>query len=138
MLGAQAYNNSFMSLSDLIAPLGQCAVYDLQQNALDPYGMKPFGWAWVASTQVYEGEVCTPPITGGNGHTYVCTQRGITGPTPPTFSTNDGGTFSDGPTVAWKEQTAVFANALSSPPIPVLTPTTGGAFPTGSDVYIEL
>jgi hypothetical protein len=135
MLGAQAYNKAWMAFSDLISPLGPGAVYNLQLNALDPYGMKPFGWVWLPNTPVFVGETCTPPVPGGNGHVYRCIADGVTGPAAPAFAVNYGGQFVDG-TTAWEEKTPVIANRLESPVIPIIALAAGGTFTPGDTVYI--
>ena len=63
MIGTQAYNNGWLAFSDLNVPTANCAVLAMQTfkyggangippaaDALDPYGMKPFGWSWLPST----------------------------------------------------------------------------------------
>jgi hypothetical protein len=136
MLGAQAYNKAWMAFSDLISPLGLGSVYNMQLKVLDPYGMKPFGWVWLPNTQVYVGEVCTPPVAGGNGHCYRCTHDGITGPNPgPIFPAAQNTIFADG-TAQWEELTPVIANALPAPVEPAIALAPGGGFAPGTTVYI--
>ncbi len=136
MLAVQAYNKAWMAFSDLITPKSRMAVYNMKTDTLDPFGMKPFGWRWQAGTTCIVGEVATPSVDGGNGHTYVCTQAGVTGAIEPNWPTAEGATINDG-TVIWKEQTAVLANRLPAPPSPTLALTAGGTVPIG-DVWVVL
>jgi hypothetical protein len=136
MIAVQAYNKAWMAFSDLITPKSRMAVYKMKTDTLDPFGMKPYGWNWAANTPCIAGEVATPSVDGGNGHTYLCTQAGTTGAVEPVWPTTEGATVNDG-TVVWKEQTAVMANRLPSPPSPTLVLTAGGTVPIG-DVWVVL
>lgn len=143
MLGAQAYNRGYLSFSNLINPLSRCAVLDLKTQNVDPYGQKPFGWAWIANTACLVGEVATPSqiqnmstVSVGNGHTYRCIVAGTTGATQPIWPLTENGTVVDG-TVTWEEYTMVLANRIPQPDAPTITRhPAGGTFPAGQDVYI--
>jgi len=145
MLGSQAYNRGYLSFSNLITPVSNCAVLDLKTKNIDPYGQKPFGWAWMAGTACLVGEMATPSqiqdettVSAGNGHTYRCVIAGTTGQTQPLWPLTEGGTVVDG-TVTWQEYTMVLANRIPQPAPPVLTEAPGaGAFPAGQDVYIVI
>jgi len=138
MIATQTYNKGWLAFSDLTKPLSRCAVLDPKTLNLDPYGMKPFGWTWLASTQVIVGEMATPTVKGGNGHTYRCIQAGTTGTTEPVWSLTENATFFDG-TAEWEELTAVIANRLPAPDAAIITRLpAGGTFPAGRDVYIML
>ncbi|MGA7885234.1 MAG: hypothetical protein WCA44_05780 [Acidobacteriaceae bacterium] len=134
----QTYNKIFAAFSNLNTPLSTMAVIDPLTKNVWPYGMKSFGWVWTANTPVLVGEVCTPTAPGGNGHTYICTQAGITGANEPTpWPTAEEGVNDDG-TAIWKEYTAVMANRLSPPPTPVLALAGGGTIAAGQDVYVVI
>lgn len=145
MLGAQAYNRAYMSFSDLINPLSNCGVLDLQTKNIDPYGQKPFGWAWIANTPVLVGEMSTPSqiqngstVSVGNGHTYRCIQAGTTGANQPIWPLTENAIFADG-TSMWEEFTMVLANRIPQPSAPTIARNPGaGAFPAGRDVYIVI
>lgn len=145
MIGAQAYNRAYMAFSDLIQPKSNCGVLDLKTKNVDPYGQKPFGWAWIANTACLVGEMATPSaiqngttVSVGNGHTYRCTVAGVTGANQPNWPLTENGTVVDG-TVTWEEYTLVLANRLPQPAAPALTRSAGaGAFPAGRDVYIAI
>jgi len=156
MIGTQAYNRAWMSFSDLLTPTAYPAAYDLKSGNLYPYGMKPVGFGWYAYAQVLAGECCTPSqlqsgvtVAVGNGHLYICTVAGATGPVQPVWPLTEGGTvievLSAAQTAAgftpatWKEQTPVLANALPPPVSPALTQTAaGGTWDDTSDVYIVI
>lgn len=144
-LGSQAYNRGYLSFSDLINPLSRCGVLDLKTQNIDPYGQKPFGWAWIKNTACLVGEMAGPStiqdgvtIALPNGHTYRCVQAGITGNAQPAWPLTEGTTVHDG-TVIWQELTMVLANRLPQPAAPVIvsvSPT--GGFPAALDVYFRL
>ena len=144
-LGSQAYNRLYNSWSNLITPLSRCSVLDLKTKTLDPYGQKPFGWAWIANTACLVGEMATPSqiqngstVSVGNGHTYRCTVAGVTGATQPIWPLAENGTVVDGG-VTWEEYTMVLANRIPQPAAPTLARNAGtGAFPAGQDVYIVI
>lgn len=144
MLGSQAYNRAYTSFSNLITPLSRCSVLDLKTKNIDPYGQKPFGWAWIKNTPVLVGEMATPSqiqndvtVSVGNGHTYRCIVPGTTDPAnQPAWPLTEGAVFADG-TAQWQEFTMVLANRIPQPSAPTLTRNAGtGAFPAGQDVYI--
>jgi hypothetical protein len=142
MIGVQAYNRGYLAFSDLIKPASRCGVIDLKTKNVDPYGQKPFGWAWIANTACIIGEMATPSeiqdgttVSVGNGHTYRCTVAGTTGATQPVWPLTENGIVVDG-SVTWQEYTMVLANRIPQPDAPVLTRIGGGAFPAGQDVYI--
>lgn len=145
MLGAQAYNRAYVSFSDLVNPTSRCGVVDLKTKNVDPYGQKPFGWAWKTATACIVGEMATPSqiqnmvtVSVGNGHTYRCIQAGTTGATQPIWPLTENGTVVDG-TVTWQEYTMVLANRLPLPSAPVLARLAGGgSFAANRDVYIVL
>ena len=92
MVAVQAYNKVYAAFSDLNLPLSGMAVIDPLTKNVWPYGMKPFGWNWVANTPVLVGEMMTPNTPSGNGHTYRCITAGVTGAQPPFYSLADSGT----------------------------------------------
>lgn len=137
-----AGNKVFSAYSDLTKPLGPLSTMDPKAKTLNPYGMKPFGFNWVANTPVSAMEVCTPgyPSTG-NGHTYQAQNAGITGAVSPVFTTGEGDEIIDNPgpnQIVWKEKTMVIANRLPPPAQPTLTFAGGGTFTNGSDIYIVI
>lgn len=144
-LGAQAYNRLYNSWSNLLIPASRCSVLDLKTRNIDPYGQKPFGWAWITGTPCLVGEMATPSqiqdtvtVSVGNGHTYRCIVAGTTGATQPIWPLTENGTVVDG-TVTWEEFTMVLANRIPQPSAPVLTRNPGaGTFPSGQDVYIVI
>jgi hypothetical protein len=137
MIAIQTYNRVFAAFSDLDTPLSGMAVIDPKTKKVWPYGMKPVGWVWQPNTQVLEGEVCTPPVPGGNGHTYRCVQTGQTGAVAPVFTTAEASVIADD-TAIWQEHTAVMANRLPPPPGPALSLGGGGAFGANLDIYVVI
>jgi hypothetical protein len=153
-LGSQAYNRLYNSWSNLINPLSMCSVLDLKTKTIDPYGQKPFGWAWIALTAVLANEMATPSqiqngstVSVGNGHTYQAQNNGVTGPVQPIWPLTEGGIIVEvlspaqiaaGLTpVTWKELTMVLANRVPPPIAPALTRDGGaGGFAANRDVYI--
>lgn len=133
-----AGNQVFTAYSDLVKPLSPMSTMDPKYKALNPFGMKPFGWNWAPDTQVLQGEVCTPafPATG-NGHTYQAQNSGTTSRREPTWPLTDAGTVNDG-NIVWKEHTMVIANRLPPPAAPALALISGGAFGSGLDVYVVM
>lgn len=155
MIGVQAYNRAWMSYSNLLTPTAFPAVYDLKTKKLYPYGMKPVGFGWYPFAQVLAGECCTTSqirsgvyVAVGNGHLYICTIAGATGPNQPAFPVVEGDTVVEvlsaaqiaaGLTPAtWKEQTPVLANALPLPASPTLSLAAGGTWDATSDIYVAI
>lgn len=139
---ASAGNQVFSAYSDLIQPLGGLSTMDPKALTLNPFGMKPFGWNWVAASGILAGEVCTPsgPSTG-NGHTYQAQNAGTTGATEPVWPLSESGTVVDNAglsQVVWKELTLVIANRLPPPLPPVFAAATPGTIPVGRDVYVVM
>ena len=138
MLGCQAGNKVYSAYSNLKTPVSGLSSFDPKTLALNPFGMKPFGWRWTANAPVLQGEVCTPPTpANGNGHTYQAQNSGLTGANPPQFPTYEGGAVNDNG-IVWKELTMVLANRLPSPPAPVLTLGGGGSFGAGEYVFVVI
>ena len=136
MIACQTYDKVFAAFSNLLTPLSTMAVVDPKTLKVWPYGMKPFGWTWVANTPVLVGEMATPSSAGpsGNGHTYRCIQAGKTGAIEPVWPLGEGVQFNDG-TAQWQEFTAVMANRLPAPPALAGVVVGGGTFPGASDIY---
>jgi hypothetical protein len=134
----EAYNRALIAFSDLKTPAAPINVYGLSTQQLDPYGQKPLGGAWLASTPYLVGEYAQPTATGGNGHLYRCTVAGSTSATEPTWPLTENATVTDG-TVTWQELTPVLVNRLPAPngPQPIRV-AGGGTFPAGRDVYLEI
>lgn len=136
MVAIQTYNKVFAAFSNLQIPLSGMATIDPKTKSVWPYGMKPWGWQWLASQPVLVGEMACPSTQSGNGHTYRCIQAGKTGIVEPNWPLTEGATFTDG-TARWQEYTAVLANRLSPPASPTLSITVGpGTIPAAKDVYI--
>jgi len=134
----EAYNRALIAFSDLKTPKAPINVYGLSTQQLDPYGQKPLGAAWTASTAYLAGEYVQPTATGGNGHLYRCTIAGTTGATEPSWPLTENSTVTDGG-VTWEEQTPVLVNRLPAPNGPQPTRVaSGGAFAAGRDVYVEM
>lgn len=137
MIAVQTYDKIFAAFSNLSTPTsGMCVIDPLTKNVWG-YGMKPVGWTWIAETPVLVGEIATPTVQGGNGHTYRCVAEGTTGVDEPVWPTIYGEEFGDG-TAIWQECTAVMANRLPTPATPVLNLQTGGTFAADLDVYVVL
>ena len=137
MISVQTGNKVYGAFSDLNVPLSGMCVVDPSTKKVWPYGMKPFGWTWLKSTDVLVGEVATPTVQGGNGHTYRCIAQGRTGLLEPIWPLTYGATVGDGSTI-WQECTAVMANRLPTPQAPVLSLAGGGTFAAALDVYIVI
>ncbi|MGA3223521.1 MAG: hypothetical protein ABSC65_07145 [Acidobacteriaceae bacterium] len=134
----EAYNRALIAFSDLKAPLAPINVYGLSTQQLDPYGQKPLGAAWIASTSYLTGEYVQPTATGGNGHLYRCIVAGTTASAEPAWPLPENSTVTDGG-VTWEEQTPVLVNRLPAPNGPQPTRmASGGAFAAGRDVYLEM
>ena len=137
-LMTQAYNRALISYSDLKTPKAPINVYSLSTQQLDPYGQKPLGAAWLASTAYLVGEYVQPTATGGNGHLYRCTVAGSTTATEPTWPLTENATVTDGG-VTWEELTPVLVNRLPAPNGPQPTRLAGGGtFAAGRDVYLQI
>ena len=137
-LMTQAYNRALISYSDLKTPKAPINVYSLSTQQLDPYGQKPLGAAWLASTAYLVGEYVQPTATGGNGHLYRCKAAGSTTATEPTWPLTENATVTDGG-VTWEELTPVLVNRLPAPNGPQPTRLAGGGtFAAGRDVYLQI
>src|SRR3984957_18687525 len=134
----EAYNRALVAYSDLQTPSAPINVYGLSTQQLDPYGQKPLGAAWLASTAYVAGEYVQPTLTGGNGHLYRCTVAGTTNATEPSWALTENATVTDGG-VTWQELTPVLVTRLPAPnsPQPVRV-ASGGAFAAGRDVYLQM
>jgi hypothetical protein len=132
----EAYNRALIAFSDLKTPKAPLNVYSLNTQQLDPYGQKPLGAAWLASTAYLAGEYVQP--TRLNGHLYRCATPGTTSATEPTWPLTENATVTDG-SVTWQELTPVLANRLPAPNSPQPARLAGsGAFGAGRDVYLQI
>lgn len=138
MISCQAGNKVWSAYSDLTRATSGLSCFDPKTLALNPFGMKPFGWRWEANTKVIRGEMCTPPTpANGNGHTYQAQNDGVTGANAPNFPTGEASTVNDNG-IVWKELTMVLANRLPDPDAPALNLNVGGTFAAGLDVYVKI
>ncbi len=134
----EAYNRALVAYSDLQTPLAPINVYGLSTQQLDPYGQKPLGAAWLASTPYLVGEYVQPTAVGGNGHAYRCIVAGTTNAAQPAWPLTENATVTDGG-VTWEELTPVLVNRLPAPNSPQPGRVAGGgAFAAGRDVYLEI
>ena len=134
----EAYNRALVAFSDLQTPSAPINVYGLSTQQLDPYGQKPLGAVWLASTAYVMGEYVQPTATGGNGHLYRCIFAGITHATEPAWPLAENATVTDGG-VTWEELTPVLVNRLPAPGGPQPTRVAGGgSFLAGRDVYLAM
>jgi hypothetical protein len=134
----EAYNRALIAYSDLKTPKAPINVYGLSTQQLDPYGQKPLGAPWLASTPYLVGEYVQPTVTGGNGHLYRCLVGGTTNATEPSWPLTENATVTDGG-VTWQELTPVLVNRLPAPNSPQLTRVAGaGTFTAGRDIYLEM
>src|SRR6202453_3831059 len=134
----EAYNRARIAYSDLKTPSAPINVYGLSTQQLDPYGQKPLGGAWLASTAYLAGEYVQPTAIGGNGHLYRCVTAGTTAATEPAWPITENATVTDGG-VTWQELTPVLVNRLPGPNSPQPTRVAGGgAFAAGRDVYLVM
>jgi hypothetical protein len=134
----EAYNRGLIAYSDLQTPSAPLNVYGLSTQQLDPYGQKPLGAAWLASTAYVVNEYVQPTVSGGNGHLYRCSIAGTTAATEPIWPIMENGAVADGG-VTWQELTPVLATSLPAPNSPNITRASGGgAFAAGRDVYIAI
>jgi hypothetical protein len=134
----EAYNRALIAYSDLKTPSAPINVYGLSTQQLDPYGQKPLGGAWLASTTYVVGEYVQPTATGGNGHLYRCVTAGTTAANEPAWPLTENATVTDGG-VTWRELTPVLVNRLPAPnsPQPIRV-AGGGTFVAGRDVYLVM
>ncbi len=132
----EAYNRALIAYSDLKIPAAPISVYGLKTQALDPYGQKAIGAAWLASTAYLAGEYVQPTVTGGNGHLYRCVEAGTTAAAEPAWPLTENSTVADGG-VTWQELTPVLVNRLPAPNSPqAARVASAGTFPAGRDVYL--
>jgi hypothetical protein len=134
----EAYNRALIAYSDLKTPKAPINVYGLSTQQLDPYGQKPLGAPWLASTAYLVGEYVQPTVTGGNGHLYRCILAGTTQTNEPAWPLSENVTVTDGG-VTWQELTPILVNRLPAPngPQPARL-AGGGAFAAGRDVYLQM
>ncbi len=134
----EAYNRALIAYSDLKTPKAPINVYGLSTQQLDPYGQKPLGAPWLASTAYLVGEYVQPTVTGGNGHLYRCTAAGTTQTNEPAWPLSENATVTDGG-VTWQELTPILVNRLPAPngPQPARL-AGGGTFAAGRDVYLQM
>ena len=137
LIGTAAANKAWMAFSNLKTPSSGLGVLDTKLLTLDPYGMKPVGWTWLPGQPVLVGEMATPTVQGGNGHTYRCVQAGVTGVAEPVWPVVENGQVADG-TAEWEEYTMVLANRIPAPEVPVLALVAGGTFAAGQTVSVLL
>jgi hypothetical protein len=134
----EAYNRALITYSDLKTPKAPINVYGLSTQQLDPYGQKPLGAPWLASTTYMVGEYVQPTVTGGNGHLYRCVVAGATQPAEPAWPLAENATVTDGG-VTWQELTPVLVSRLPAPNGPQPTRVaSGGAFAAGRDIYLQM
>jgi hypothetical protein len=134
----EAYNRALVAYSKLRTPSAPVNVYGLSTQQLDPYGQKPLGAAWLASTAYLVGEYAQPTATGGNGHLYRCITAGTTAASEPAWPLTENATVTDGG-VTWQELTPVLVNRLPAPNSPQPVRAAGaGAFAAGRDVYLAM
>ena len=147
----EAYNRALIAYSNLKIASGPANVYSLNALSidalgntipgtgaayLDPYGQKPLGAAWLASTTYLVGEYVQPTVAGGNGHLYRCTQGGTTAAIEPEWPLVENGAVMNGSCI-WEEITPWLANRLPAPSLPNIGREAGaGTFAAGRDVYI--
>lgn len=144
MQAANAFQRLFIALTDLVHPAnfngpinGQ--LYNLKNDWLDPLSMKPVGVTWTPDTSFFVGEVVTPTVVGGNGHTYRCTVAGRSGLVEPGWPLTVGGTVVDGGFCTWQENTMRMLSFMPVPPNPLVSVSGGGGtFAAGRDVWIAL
>jgi hypothetical protein len=129
----EAYNRALAAYSDLKTPCDPINVYGLSTQQLDPYGQKPLGGAWLASTAYLVGE-----YVAADGHLYRCVAAGTTAASEPAWPLIENATVTDGG-VTWRESTPVLVNRLPAPnsPQPIRL-AGGGSFGAGRDVYLEI
>jgi hypothetical protein len=137
MQAAAAYQKGYLAFGDLKQSLASPAVLNLLTMNLDPLSTLPVGQSWAPLTNYVVGNVVTPATpVGGNGHSYICTVAGQSGPNQPAFPLTEQGVIADGG-VTWRENTPVMAQAIPEPPIPTVARSAGaGTFAAGRDVYI--
>jgi hypothetical protein len=134
----EAYNRALIAYSNLRTPKAPINIYGLSTQQLDPYGQKPLGAPWLASTLYLVGEYVQPTLTGGNGHLYRCLVAGTTNATEPSWPLTENATVTDGG-VTWQELTPVLVNRLPAPNSPQLTRVAGAStFTAGRDIYLEM
>lgn len=135
MQAALAFNNAYLSFSDLKTGLAKPYVFNGNTGNLDPVSSKLFGAAWQAGTHYQIGEMVTPSTP--NGHLYRCTVAGTSHASiEPTFPTSDGGTVTDNG-ITWTEYTPNAGNFVPVPSAPTVATRAGeGSFAAGRDVYI--
>lgn len=154
---AQAFNNLFISLANLLLPSSMGPlVYNSSDSTLYPASDLPFGAPWTPGTQYRVGQVVSPSQfqtfgqTNGQGTwveqqtglLYQCTQAGVSGAYAnngnPAWPTTFDGTVDDN-TVVWQECTPIFISGLPDPLAPTFTSEAalgGSPILNGATVYL--
>lgn len=152
---AQAFNNLFVTLADLLLPSTQGPlVYNSDDSTLYPASDLPFGAPWTPGTYYRVGQVVSPSTfetfgqTDGQGtwveqqtgFLYRCIQSGTSGNanSQPAWPTTYNGTVNDN-TVQWQECTPIFISGLPDPAAPTFgstTPDAGSPIANGATVYL--
>ena len=152
---AQAFNNLFITLADLLLPSPQGPlVYNSIDSTLYPASDVPFGAPWTPNTYYRVGQVVSPSTfqtfgqSGGQGtwvekqtgFLYRCIKAGVSGnaasqpawPTEYNFNVADNG-------AVWVESTPIFISGLPDPMAPTFDSTTvdaGSPILAGATVYL--
>lgn len=152
----QAFNNLFISISNLLLPSMPPMVYNSSDGTLYPASDLPFGAPWNPDKYYRVGQVVSPSTfetfgqTNGQGtwveqqtgYLYQCIQAGTSDSYPnngnPAFPQSFDGQVVDGG-VKWQECTPIYISGLPDPAAPT-NPTTvadpGSAIAAGATVYL--
>jgi hypothetical protein len=152
----QAFNNFFITLTDLLLPKGPALVYNSSDATLYPASDLPFAAPWNPGTNYRVGQVVSPSEfqtfgqTNGQGawveiqtgYLYQCTTAGTSGAAgaQPTWPKTFNGTVTDN-TVTWTECTPIFISGLPDALAPTFSTTTidaGSPIIPGATVYLAV
>ncbi|MDE2102972.1 MAG: hypothetical protein KGL39_37355, partial [Patescibacteria group bacterium] len=150
---AQAFNNLFVTLADLLLPSTQSPlVYNSGDGKLYPASDLPFGAPWQPGMKVRKGQVISPSTfetfgqTNGQGtwipkqtgFLYQAQENGTTGAVQPIWPTTYEGTVGDNG-ITWEEATPIFISGLPDPIAPTFassTPDVASPILNGATVYL--
>lgn len=148
MLTAMAYNNLYMSFSDLLTPSAP-AVMNGNTLQTSPVSQNPVGALWTPGRRYVPGDLVR--LAQSTPRWFRCSTDGVAGAVEPTWPVADGyygpgnlwnPSLVQDPngTSIWEEWTPGLATYAPTPEAPVviksLRPGQSGTIPAGRDVYV--